>query len=675
MYYVVSFLWCGLWLGSQFVLLFDRQSELIGGLPQSGSNGLAGFPLSHALAGMVSYFAVMFLLHAGLAWANAAAFKTLLMPRLRPRQRLPALMAQLLLVTLTLSFAAAWIYPQSVMGDVLALALLQKSTRGIAVLLLLVCAVFLLTWIVVACRRSRSMRIFLALTVVALVLPGAGLWSSAPRAASVQAPDVIIIGIDSLRPDHLRRNHAPFKIMPHVEALLDRSVVFDDALSTQPHTAPATISVLTGQWPAHSGARGNLFPSTQALTSTSMAHAFTAAGYDTVFAMDETRFANIDQTYGFKRVLSPGMGLSEMLLGVLGDNVLSNLLMAAPVSRLLTPNVYGNRAHASVYRPESFSRKLALGVQRTPSDKPLFLYVHFCMGHWPYQVGDLTEDDRFEHLRSGEYLDTKPQYLRALATADQQAGQLLEDLRRDGRLDNAIVVLMSDHGEDFDMRKDMWPDGDIQVPGGIVNGHGGSAIRTPQTSVLLAFSRFGQSGTVPVVRQDPASLVDIAPTLLKAAGVADRVPRDGRDLLAPVPVESDARIRFVESSYFPGSLRKSDIDEAAVLREMAAMYQITSFARVEVKPQWMDYQINRRQRAAYQGKWVLMAAETPEEGLLVVDRVARRGWHMQDAPERAPVEALHNAWCEHWKMDDAARLFCYSGTLKSVAAVAAAPDP
>lgn len=674
MYYVVSFLWWGLWLGGQFALVFERQSELISGLPRVGGDGLATFPVEQALAGTASYFGVMLLLHVALAWASAAAFKTVLLPCLRPRQRLLTLLAQLLLMTLALSFAGAWLYPQSAMGDVLGLALLQPSTRVIAIALLFASVAILLIWVYVICRRSRPTRVVLALIAVALVLPGAGLWFSVPRSASVQAPDVIIIGIDSLRPDHLQRNHAPFRVMPQVEALLDRSVVFDDALSTQPHTSPATTSVLTGQWPAHSGARGNLFPASNSIASASMAHAFAAAGYETMFAMDETRFANIDQVYGFQRILSPGMGVSEMLLGVLGDNVLSNLLMAAPVSRALTPNVYGNRAHVSVYRPEAFSRRLTDGVQRAPANKPLFLYVHFCMAHWPYQFSRLGDEDRFEDLPAGEYADANPQYLRGLATADQQVAQLLDGLRRNGRLNNAIVVVMSDHGEDFDLRKDLWPDGEIQVPGGIVNGHGGSAIRAPQTSVLLAFTRFGEGSFVPTVRHDPASLVDVAPTVLKAAGVADHVMRDGRDLLTPNQIPMNNRIRFVESSYFPGSLRKSEINEGAVLREMASMYRITSAGRVEVKPQWMAYQISHRQRAAYLGDWVLMAAETPDDGLLVIDRTARRGWRMQDAPPQAPLKELHEAWCEHWKMDDAGRLFCHlAPAVKSISAVTAVP--
>ncbi|HAL23709.1 MAG TPA: hypothetical protein DCP40_13445 [Stenotrophomonas sp.] len=658
--YAVSFVWTGMWLILQIVLLYQRQYELINGLPQAGSSGLAGFPLSIAIAGMAPYFIVMLLLHVAFAWANASAFNALLSPRLRAGRRLPALLIQLFLVSMTISFVAAWLYPESVAGDALGLVLLRGSARTTAIALALVCIAYFSTWLVIGCRRSGWMRAGLASVVALALLPALNAFPGRGRAPSVQKPDVIIVGIDSLRPDHLHRNHAPFRIMPNLEAVLDRSVIFEDTLTPQPHTSPATMSVLTGQWPAHSGARGNLFPVNTALTSKSMAFAFDAAGYDTVFAMDETRFANIDQDFGFQRILSPGMGVSEMLLGVLGDNVLSNLMMAAPVSRLLTPNVYGNRAHASVYRPEAFSRLLSRGVRETPADKPLFMYVHFCMGHWPYEPIGFFEHDQFENLPAGQFQDSNRDYLRAISTADRQAGRLLDDLRRAGRLDNAIVVLMSDHGEDFDMSKDVWPPGEIEVPGGIVNGHGGSAIRSPQTSVLLSFAGFGRQSIAAAVRTEPASLIDIAPTLISRAGVRDHVARDGYNLLDDGVTMPGRRLRFVESSYFPGSLRKSSIDEAAVLREMASMYQVNDLGRVEVKPKWKDFQISRRQRAVYLDGWVLMAAEIPEDGLLLINRADQKGWKLKDAPEQAPVQELRKAWCEHWSMDDTAALFCGS---------------
>lgn len=656
--------WSLAWMAAQLVGVYLGNSELLSRVPRSMENHWGTLLASPALPDLSLFLAVLTGLHLLFAWVNAAAFRTLLLPRLHGRQRPLALLAQLLLVTLSLSLSATWLFPQSTVGEQAAVVFYQPSGRWIAAGLLLLTALYYLAWIIVAAIRSRLRVMLGAAATLAVVAVG---WSSGPVARSGSgsgsgsgAPDVIVIGVDSLRPDHLKRNGAPFLLMPNVEELLSQSRVFTDVLSPQPHTFPATVSVLTGQWPINSGARGNLFPPTLVNRQASMAHRFAAAGYTTAFAMDETRFANIEQSYGFQRTMSPGFGVGEIATGLIGDTTLTNLLSLLPVSRWLLPDLYGNRALGPLYRPEAFSRRLEMGLAGLPADKPLFLYVHFCAAHWPYLSSHLYEDDAISAMPRGELADADVNYMRGLSVADVQVGRLMDVLRRSGRLDNAVVALLSDHGEDFDLAHDKWPASDVEVPGGIVNGHGGSAIREPQVSVLLAFARLGGTPLLPGRDPAPASLVDVAPTLASLAGLAGPGPGyDGAALLGPdaaaLPID---RMRYVESSYFPDALKQRTIDEAKVLREMAEMYEIAPDGRVQVKEHWLDYQRRYRQRAVYQTDWVLMASDDPQGELLVVDRRQRRGWPLSRAPGAAPVERLRQAWCAHWKGDDVVAAHC-----------------
>ncbi len=77
-------------------------------------------------------------------------------------------------------------------------------------------------------------------------------------------------------------------------------------------------------------------------------------------------------------------------------------------------------------------------------------------------------------MPAGNLADTDIRYLRAMGAADMQVGLLLDSLKEGGRLDNAIVVLFSDHGEDFGMQKDVIRNDAGQILRTGLNGHGTS---------------------------------------------------------------------------------------------------------------------------------------------------------------------------------------------------------
>lgn len=661
--YMISLSWSVGWVFIQCYLLYQREIEILRKLPRTSGTVWQSVFASPATLAMGRFGLLVFLVHLAFAFLNASIFQTLFASRLQPRQQVVALLGQLLLATLTLSLCAAWLFPGSLMGDQLALVLMRLSNQVVAGVLVVAVMAALSAWLWIKWQQSGRVRVTIVSIAMACLLPGWSPWKSV-RGESARGPDVIVIGVDSLRPDHLARNGAPFTVMPNLERLLDQSVVFTDTLSTQPHTFPSTVSILTGQWPVTNGARGNLFSPQLVDRQQSVAHRFAEAGYETVFAMDETRFANIDTTYGFNEVLSPEIGVAEMAIGLVGDNVLTNLLSLHPVALWLMPEIYGNRAISQVYRPDSFSRRLRNGIDDLSEDKPVFLYVHFCAGHWPYELPHLYQKDRFDAMKTGAFSDTKSGYLRALGTADLQVQDLLQSLQEAGRLENSVITVLSDHGEDFDLQKDLWPEGAINVPGGIVHGHGGSAIRSSQVSVMLAISSRGDNGLGSGISEVPASLVDVAPTLHSLAGLsAQAASYEGHILLGEEREDVGIdRVRFVESSYFPGSLRKSTIEEAAVLRDMAEMYRLGADGRVVVKDAWVPYQIENRQRAAYLGDWVMMTSGESDEDLVLINRVSRQGWRADQAPTAAPIEVLTRAWCEHWKVDEVAEQYCQASS-------------
>ena len=62
-------------------------------------------------------------------------------------------------------------------------------------------------------------------------------------------PDIVLVSIDSLRPDHLSAYGHDRPTSPALDALAARGLRFTDARSASPWTLPAHLTMLTGLWP------------------------------------------------------------------------------------------------------------------------------------------------------------------------------------------------------------------------------------------------------------------------------------------------------------------------------------------------------------------------------------------------------------------------------------------
>jgi arylsulfatase A-like enzyme len=539
--------------------------------------------------------------------------------------------------------------------------LIPRSGRWLATGLLFVVFTYFLVWLgSVLLRLPRIAQLGAGVLLLSpLLMSLASPLRSQP--ADPARPNVILIGVDSLRPDHLPHFGAPFNVAPNIEGFIRESVVFSDALTTQAHTFPATASILTGLYPTSSGARGNLFPPALIKTGNSIAWRFQSAGWNTVYATDETRFSNIDEIYGFDRIVGPGIGVPDYLMSFVSDTVLVNLLANTAPGRWLFPHLYGNRAVAHAYRPGSFIRRLELALDHQNTDS-LFLYVHFCSAHWPYEPESLFEKDQFKDLPMGDLADTDASYLRAVAAADAQVGQLLVGLRERGRLENTIVVLFSDHGEDFGMKKDLILGDEGDVLNTSVSGHGTSASRESQVRVLLAWQGFGPAGFASHESPFPASLVDIAPTLADLAELPPDVSSrfDGLSLRPAISGDSHAefpgRVRFVESSRIVRALATREIHVADVLEEAGTDFGFNPEGRVEVQRQFIGSQIAARERAAWSDRHIAVLPWDPESKPVLLDRQLR----LWQPAATAPVQSapLMTGLCKHWQADAVTKSRC-----------------
>src|SRR3990167_11542047 len=234
-------------------------------------------------------------------------------------------------------------------------------------------------------------------------------------------PTIILIGVDSLSPDYVNKKNTP--TLDHFSR---ESVHFTETISPLARTYPAWVSILTGLYPLHHRARENLVPIQFAKSEASIVWKLRELGYSTLFATDDRRFSNLDQEFGFQKIVGPKIGINEMLLGGFYDFPLSNLLINSKISHWLFPYNYINRASNYTYYPKTFDNAIESAINKSASTKPLFLAVHFTLPHWPYSWATSSPEQDGDELNMK--INKTGLYTTALSAVDQQVSTLLTHL-------------------------------------------------------------------------------------------------------------------------------------------------------------------------------------------------------------------------------------------------------
>jgi choline-sulfatase len=294
-------------------------------------------------------------------------------------------------------------------------------------------------------------------------------------AVSFPGAPIVLISIDTLRSDHLPAYGYRRVATPAIDALRRDALLFERVYCHYPMTLPSHVSLLTGELPPVHGVRDNSgFPFDSA------AHPFLprllkGAGYDT------------------------GAVVSAAVLGAASSGLGGGF------------DLYDDRMPAAANlgdeakRPGADSTRSALAwVRARGAGRPFFLFLHLYEPHAPYAPPEPFASRYRTSPYDGE-----------IAAADAVVGGFLDELRRLGIYQRAVVVLLSDHGEGLGEH------GEQQ--------HGTFLYRdTLQVPLLLKLpgSRLA-GGSVAA----PAQLIDVVPTLCRLAGAPVPAGLSGASLL------------------------------------------------------------------------------------------------------------------------------------------------
>ena len=257
--------------------------------------------------------------------------------------------------------------------------------------------------------------------------------SAAPRPALRAPRGVVLISIDALRADRLGPYGAERPTTPFLDSLARRAVVFENAFCPIPSTLPSHLSMLTGYYPSEHG----VLPPSDVLSSKlpTLAERLRAAGVRT-FGHSEGGY--VQGGYGFAR------GFEEW-----------------------TDTPYE--------RDTDVERTLARGLDslsRVGPEERFFLFLHSYTIHDPYDPPPGYRE-RFRPVAppAGAFDATGPNFAafnrgtrtlapgaldwyRALYDAgvrylDDVLAGFFAELERRGLAHDTVVVLTSDHGEEF----------------------------------------------------------------------------------------------------------------------------------------------------------------------------------------------------------------------------------
>jgi arylsulfatase A-like enzyme len=248
--------------------------------------------------------------------------------------------------------------------------------------------------------------------------------SASPRSA--RKPSIILISADALRPDHLGCYGYGRNTSPNIDQLARDSVLFENAVSQASWTLPSVSSLFTSLYPSFCGVHtwNTRLPSSEI----TLPRILRRNGYTTAACINNP-------------LLIPAYGLSQGfdLYDYLDSNMEEQL---ETVSRWL-----------EVMKNQSF-----------------FLYVHLLSPHTPYEAPDpfcrafgqpehpklgTTTSAINELERSGRKLTKSDldyliaQYDGSILYLDDFIKRLLDRLKHLDLYDTSLVILFSDHGEQF----------------------------------------------------------------------------------------------------------------------------------------------------------------------------------------------------------------------------------
>lgn len=364
--------------------------------------------------------------------------------------------------------------------------------------------------------------------------------------------NVIFISMDALRFD--RTGAGGSSDTPNLDAFAKDAVVFTQTTSAAPWTVPSHMAMFTSRWPTHHGVVNKLKPD---------------ASGELVFDALKAEIPTFPEKMidaGWKGVAFTGgagvqakFGYGRKFESYLDDKPFAGLDYSGPPAMEWVRNHKNEHFFMFLHGYDSHGQHPLLGVD----PRAAIPDYHGTLDGGIEEQAKLREQGLAAIKNPGDPANLKGaitdediRFLTAIydakvKAADERLGQFLNTVKEQGLLDNTIIVVLGDHGEEF-MEHDYLDHGatlcehQLHVP------------------MMIRFPKGEGHRTV----TDPVRTIDVFPTLFDALGLTPPTEIDGRSLLPilrgekldlPIYAESDYRL-FVHLRMTKQASRKLVLD-------------------------------------------------------------------------------------------------------------------
>jgi arylsulfatase A-like enzyme len=386
--------------------------------------------------------------------------------------------------------------------------------------------------------------------------------AESPRGVADSSPPAIFIYmIDTLRADALEPYGSGQKTSPRISKFSKQAVTYLDAWAPSSWTLPSVASLFTGLFPSRQD-MGQAEHKLSGVEVRTLAGLLANSGYQTL---------GISHSHVASAAFGIDSGFEQFFLS--------------------------NHLNGWQLRSQEIRRLLLMLLATADNDRPLFSYLHTVDPHAPYyprgddrrlareHIGQLPEKKYLpmpfilEDLKDNEpeIAHLQALYLGEVLFADRQFGLFLDLLDQLSLLDGSLIVLLSDHGEEFGEHGSF--------------DHGRTVyqemLRVP---LLIQFPNPEWSGER-IHRR--VSLLDVLPTVLLAAGVSvSDITLDGRALRPDLLAVQGPRPTIAETHAKP-SVHRGPVElQALSIEAIKCIHSSTGLDQfANPMPEWQTFDL------------------------------------------------------------------------------------
>ena len=358
--------------------------------------------------------------------------------------------------------------------------------------------------------------------------------------ARAGVPNVLLIVLDTIRSWNLSVYGYGRRTTPELERWMADGVRFDHALSTTSWTLPSHATMFTGRWP-HELSADWLTPLDRAYPT--LAELLASEGYASAGFVANTTYTSYESGLGrgfghYKDY--PVTSAQVMLSSGLGRYLAGSRFMRRKLLRVSA---------------EDINRDFLGWLDGRDQGRPFFVFLNYLDAHGPYQppapydtlfsqpgssvyIENLREDTPAREWSPIARQSAVDKYDESIAYLDAQLGRLFAELSRRGLWDSTLVIITSDHGEEFGEREVFY--------------HGNSLYRASLEVPLLV--RLPGKHPAGVQVPNAVSLRDLAATILDVSGANARGQLPGKSLARFWNGQLDSTVSdtlLMELSYSP----------------------------------------------------------------------------------------------------------------------------